>query len=63
MSVCDAKSSRTFWPLESMLASLAGGSVGGGHVALVHSFKVVARSSGVSPHHAWLRFAFYKERR
>lgn len=43
-----------------MLASFAGGRVGGGQVALVHSFNVVANSNGVSPHHAWLRFAFYE---
>jgi hypothetical protein len=34
-----------------MLANLLGGNVGGGHVAFVHSFNVVANNSGVNPHH------------
>ena len=58
ISVCEAISRCKFSPLDNMLASLAGGSVGGGQVALVHSFKVTARSNGVSPHHDWFRFAF-----
>lgn len=57
MRVCEAMSKCTCCPLDSMLASFAGGRVGGGQVALVHSFNVVASSNGVNPHHDWFKFA------